>query len=97
MAEVRLTPAAYVEFVEALAWYEARSEKVAGRFIAAFNTAIARVSENPESYPLCDDQHRFFKLRRYPYTLIYRIRGVDVQVIAVAHAHRAPGYWQGRS
>ncbi len=96
MAEVRLTPPAYFEFVEALAWYEARSEKAAKRFVAAFDTAMARASENPESYPLCDDQHRFVKLRRYPYTLIYRVRGNDVQVIAVAHAHRAPGYWRGR-
>ena len=35
-------------------------------------------------------------LDRYPYSLIYRIVAEGVQVIAVAHSRRRPGYWSGR-
>jgi plasmid stabilization system protein ParE len=32
----------------------------------------------------------------FPYLLVYRIRGDEVVIIAVAHAAQKPGYWIGR-
>ena len=35
-------------------------------------------------------------LRRYNYLLIYRVRDQGIQIIALAHMRRRPGYWRGR-
>jgi toxin ParE1/3/4 len=32
----------------------------------------------------------------YPFSLVYRVRDSEIQVIAVAHGRRHPGYWRSR-
>ena len=39
---------------------------------------------------------RKFLLRRFPYGVVYRITKSAIQVIAVAHGRRRPGYWKSR-
>jgi toxin ParE1/3/4 len=41
-------------------------------------------------------QTRKFLLRQFPYTLVYRVQGEVITVIAVAHQSRQPGYWAKR-
>lgn len=40
---------------------------------------------------------RTVPLRRYPYSIHYRIAGPSIQVIAIAHHRRRPGYWSKRT
>jgi hypothetical protein len=35
-------------------------------------------------------------LRRFPFLLVFRITDVGVEIIAVAHGCRRPGYWRDR-
>lgn len=35
-------------------------------------------------------------LRRYSYSIVFRERLHDIQIVAVAHAKRRPGYWSKR-
>lgn len=35
-------------------------------------------------------------MSRFPYTLVYRIEGDFIHVIALMHQSRAPDYWRGR-
>jgi plasmid stabilization system protein ParE len=93
VASVRLTPRAELEYEEALVWYQGRSPRAADGFEAAFAAALAKVAAAPQSYPLHDDELRFATLKRYPYSLIFRMKDEEVQVVAVAHHHRGPGYW----
>jgi toxin ParE1/3/4 len=39
---------------------------------------------------------RTWPLKHFPYTLVYRVKGTVISVIAVAHQSREPGYWTGR-
>jgi plasmid stabilization system protein ParE len=97
VAEVRIGEEAEAEYTEALAWYHARSARAAEGFEAAFAEALERIGQSPEQFPPCDEEgYRFAMLGRYPYSLIYRTRGETVQVVAVAHARRRPGYWSRR-
>ena len=34
--------------------------------------------------------------KRFPYTLVFRIQGDALRVIAIAHQSRRPEYWAGR-
>jgi plasmid stabilization system protein ParE len=62
------------------------------------DVAFQRIADSPALSPLCDDRHRFYTLRRYPYIVVYRVEASgDVIVVAVAHARRSASYWQSRS
>ena len=50
----------------------------------------------PNTWPAFDHGTRRFLLRRYPYNLIYRVEPTRLVIVAVAHAHRRPGYWKQR-
>jgi toxin ParE1/3/4 len=36
------------------------------------------------------------KVARFPYRVVYVVLGADIDVLAVAHAKRRPGYWRRR-
>jgi hypothetical protein len=36
-------------------------------------------------------------MRRFPYLVVYREVSTGLQVIAVAHGRRRPGYWKNRA
>lgn len=97
MAEVALHPEAEAEYEHALGWYFDRSPQAAQRFETAFDQAIEAIRVNPTMFPLCVDTHRFVLLKRYPYSLVYRLIGDAAHVIAVAHSRRRPRYWSDRA
>ena len=96
MVRVSVHPDAEAEYEAALDWYMERSVQAADRFEAAFDAVIQAIAESPKRYPMLDDRHRYSLLRRYPYSVIYRLDDDLVRVIAVAHSKRLPGYWHGR-
>src|SRR5438552_5406097 len=84
MAEVRLHPGAETDYEDGMAWYLARSPGAAGRFEAAVNDTLRTIAATPEAYPLCDDRHRTAPVTGFPYTVIYRVDGEEVRVVAAA-------------
>ena len=57
---------------------------------------LGLIEANPSLFSAYDDEHRFAKLRRFPYSLVYQAQPAGIYVIAVAHSGRAAGYWEGR-
>jgi|SRR5579872_2325803 len=96
MANVSFLSLAEQDYQEALTWYQARNTQAAAGFEAAIEVAVQRICDTPEMSPLCDERHRYYVLRRYPYSIIYRLVSGDVLVVAVAHARRSPTFWQDR-
>lgn len=97
MDNLLIAAAAEEEYTESLKWYAERSLRAADGFEAAFEQALESIAAHPERYPLCDDRHRFFLLKRYPFQIIYRRTSEDRWlVVAVAHTSRRPGYWRYR-
>jgi plasmid stabilization system protein ParE len=95
--EVQLHGEAAAEYDAAFDWYLARSPEAALRFDAEVERAVAEILEAPLRWAAGPHQTRKFLLRRFPFTLIYRGRASgDIQVIAVAHTSRKPGYWRLR-
>jgi plasmid stabilization system protein ParE len=89
-------PAARWEIKAAHAWYVRQSLQAADRFLEELLPALDRVQEQPRLYPphLYGTQH--VVLDRYPFSIIYRELLHEIQIVAVAHAKRRPGYWTGR-
>ena len=51
----------------------------------------------PLSSPIERGDIRRLVLTRFPYKLLYSIEPDHLYVLAVAHQHRRPSYWVGRS
>lgn len=81
----------------AVDWYRGRDLDTAIRFQSAVENAIDRIEADPESHPVEHGRFRWVRVRRFPYRLIFeRLDGETVQVIAVVHSRRRPGYWKRR-
>jgi plasmid stabilization system protein ParE len=93
----RLHDEASIEYDAAFDWYLQRSEESAISFDVEVNRAIQLIIESPRRWPMGPYGTRRFLLRRFPFFLIYRehMRG-EIQVVAVAHTSRKPGYWKQR-
>jgi len=97
VADVQFLPAAQDDYEEALAWYQARSPHAALGFQASVADGVQRVADQPDSYPSIDKRHRRCLLKRYPFSLIYRIETFGPLVVAVAHSRRSSRYWRGKT
>ncbi|HKR26044.1 MAG TPA: type II toxin-antitoxin system RelE/ParE family toxin [Acidobacteriaceae bacterium] len=94
--ELEIHPEALREITSAIAWYQARSESAASRFVDEIDSAINLIVQSPARWPSGKHGTRRFILQRFPFALVYRVIGAQVQVLAAAHAHRRPGYWHDR-
>lgn len=97
MVDIIFHPEAQAEYEDALGWYQNRSRRAASGFEAEVQRLLNLIQINPNSYPAYNDEHRFAILRRFPFTLIFQAQHAHIFIIAVAHAGRRPGYWQGRA
>ena len=84
------------EISEAYDWYSERSPQAAGRFLAELDRAFDVVLKSPRVWPKLDSDTRRFVLKRYPFSLIYHLSEDAIQIIALAHHKRLPGYWTSR-
>ncbi len=87
---VSLTSAASADLRAAHDWYEQRSPGLGKDFIRMVDTALARIARQPELFPPIHRGLRRVLLRRFPYSVFYRIDTDAVRVIAVLHAKMDP-------
>ena len=89
MANVAFHPDAQREYQSAIGWYQLRSATAAQRFVAEVERVIAAIATQPDRYGWYEEPFRQAGLRRYPYSVIYRVEASgDVLVVAVAHASK---------
>jgi toxin ParE1/3/4 len=93
---VEFHPLAADEAGAAERWYRERNEIAAARFQWELDRAVDLISERPNTGSPYLGHTRRVMLRRFPFFVVYRVRGDNVQIVAVAHARRRPGYWDER-
>jgi toxin ParE1/3/4 len=93
---VRFHPAAEAEAQRAYQWYDERNPTAARAFLADLDHAVRRVQETPERWLVYQGAARRYVFQRFPFSLIYRVTDEAIDVIAVAHHRRRPGYWSNR-
>ena len=88
---------ASAEYDAAFDWYLERSREAALKFDAEVDRALTQIAQTPKRWTAGPHHTRKFLLRHFPFTLIYReVASGEVQVIAVAHTSRRPGFWKDR-
>jgi len=50
----------------------------------------------PNTWPVFEAGTRRYLLKNFPYYLIYREINNEIEVVAVMHERRRPGYWRHR-
>ena len=90
-------PEALEESDHAADFYREKHPGLEIRFLEALNDAISRIRRNPFLYRCIDGDIRKCRIMRFPYGVIYRIRGDQVEVIAIAHLRQQPDYWKSRN
>lgn len=93
---VRLLPAAQSELDEAIHWYAQQAPGLGDSFLVEFLRTIQLIERHPQGWHPLSSQTRRCRLRRFPYGVIYNVDQDTILVVAVAHLHRRPAYWQGR-
>ncbi len=92
-----LAEAAADELREAFAFYEQEQPGLGRRFLDEVEACRRRIERLPEAWHPLGEGLRRCRLRHFPYGLIYRVVADYIEIIAVAHLHRAPEYWRRRT
>jgi plasmid stabilization system protein ParE len=93
---LEIHPFALEELKFALSWYLERNEAAALKFAAELDRAMDLLIAAPQRWPAGEHGSRKFVLRRFPFAIFYREKQAVIQVLAIAHGHRRPGYWKDR-
>lgn len=77
---------------DAYTWYEKQRTGLGDELLTELDGAYQKLSENPEHYGFIDDRKelRDFRLKRFPFFIVYRINQLTIEVIAVHHAKKHP-------
>ena len=96
MRDFGFHPEARQEFLESARYYKSQQPGLDRRFVNAVIDAIYRIRNNPLMYREIEVGCRQCRVPRFPYGVIFRLRNDYIEIIAVMHLHRKPGYWKGR-
>jgi plasmid stabilization system protein ParE len=88
---------ASAEFEEAIAWYEHQHAGLGMRFAGEVIAVAQHAAELPEIHVVIHKDLRFARVKRFPYSVIFREEPSRIIVIAVFHTRRDPGIWQRRT
>lgn len=92
---VRVLAQAEEDASAAAEWYEAQNHGLGERFLAAVVATIDRVADGPAQYVRLElaPKYRRARVQRFPYAVVFSVQGEEIEIVAVAHERRAPGYW----
>ena len=89
---------AAAELRDAFLWYESKAGNLGHDLLDEVEDGIERIREKPDTWPLYTRAFgvRRFLIHRFPFGILYRIANDEIQIIAVMHLRRKPGYWTKR-
>jgi plasmid stabilization system protein ParE len=93
---VVLTADAEAEFDDAADWYE-RQARLGLAFTAAVRDVLTRIAGAPLLHQVVYKDIRRGLVRRFPYSVFYRVDPDRITVIAVFNNRRDPAVWQARA
>ena len=87
---------AKAELDEAVEYYEYEQPGLGEAFLYEILNALERIGRFPDAWQRLSSRARRCQTRRFPFGVVYQKREEDILVVAVAHLHRKPHYWEDR-
>lgn len=91
-----IQPEAEADLDEAYDYLEAQKAGLGFEFLASLTDVTTLIEEAPEIYPEIYGDKRRAILKKFKYNIIYKIKGMDIYILAIMHSSRDPRRWQGR-
>lgn len=91
-------PDASDEHKQQVSYYEEAERGLGRRYHAEFRAALAKACENPRHYRIVyPPDIRLVRFKTFHFDLLFRAIDGVVQILAIAHHRRQPGYWAFRT
>jgi len=87
-------PEAEAEFFAAIDFYEKRELALGKAFAIEVTSAILRILDFPNAWPLLDAEVRRCLINRFPFAVLYSVEQENVLILAIMHLNREPNYWK---
>ena len=84
------------EVDDACTWYDERKDGLGDEFFAEVARVLNVIADNPLAFPQASSGRRKAQLKRFPYSIFYRIHPDRVRILSVRHDKRHPNYGTGR-
>jgi hypothetical protein len=99
---VRLLSPALEEITEAALWFDRQRVGLGYEFWRCVDATLDRIEDNPYGFAKSEFatpnvELRFTIVHRFQYVIHFLVEIDEVQVVAVSHAAREPGYWLRRT
>ena len=96
MRDYAFLEAAKDEVLDATDWFIERNPSVAIEFLDAVRARVDQAMEFPGAGAREAGGCRSLQVGKYSFRMIYRVKGQTLEVLALAHTSREPGYWKDR-
>ncbi len=93
---VRIHAGARQDFLTAVEYFSTISGAVSNSFINEFERCIRIIETQPTAWTPIDFNCRRCLFQSFKYSIIFKIDGQDIIVLAVMHNSRNPYYWTER-
>lgn len=93
---VEFHPAAADEFAAAVEYYEEALPGLGRRLRDKLRETIDLAVAHPDAGNRRRFEMRHLIVSGFPHDVVYRVRGEVLEVLALAHHRRRPGYWKDR-
>ena len=97
MIQPQWHPEAMAEFGASAVFYEQRVAGLGTRFVRRVSEAVNQAAASPDLYRCFERKFRKVPIDQFPFVVVYRIGSVGIEIIAIAHGKRHPGYWKQRT
>ncbi|MCC6379104.1 MAG: type II toxin-antitoxin system RelE/ParE family toxin [Burkholderiales bacterium] len=96
--KLRIHRLAVAEIDHEVDYYESRSAGLGADLEDEIDAVLGTIFQFPRAAPQWKDRpdRRVAALDRFPFAIVYQIKGDETVVLAVAHTSRRPGYWSRR-
>lgn len=83
--------------LEAALYYQSKASGLGIDYLSEIERAVDAIAESPYTWQILEGDLRRRLVRRFPFSVLYRIDPHEIVVIAVAHLRKKPGYWKKRT
>jgi plasmid stabilization system protein ParE len=84
------------ELNEAAGYYARARPGLGDAFLTEVNLAVEALLAAPLAGAVVEGDVRWWLVRRFPYSVLYRILDDHVRILAIAHQKRRSFYWRRR-
>ena len=96
MKPIKFYPDAEMEMRESSKYYESQQKDLGKRFLNSIESAIKQIQINPKIFQKVNKNVRRCQTKIFPYGIIFREQENQIEIIAIMHLKRKPGYWKDR-